>query len=77
MKKVNLLSKAEMKNVMGGDGETVGHIGGDQAVMFCRTRYVALIGDPVNVPDCAPSNWASYCAGKDGYSEEDSQCIYF
>lgn len=77
MKKINLLSKAEMKNVLGGDNETVGHIGGDTAMMYCRARYVALIGEPFQVPDCAQSNWASYCAGKDGYSEEDSQCVYF
>lgn len=73
---MNVISKAEMKNVKGGDGETVGHLG-EHARMFCRSFYVALIGEPIEVDDCSVSRWATYCADRMGYSEADSQCIFY
>ncbi|WP_199138760.1 hypothetical protein [Pedobacter sp. ASV12] len=75
MKKMNLLSKAEMKMVLGGDDPGSFEIGGGGKIwMACRTADGSLIDDSFEVSDCSPSNWDGYCANKSGYNKKTSTC---
>ena len=72
MKKVNLLSRADMKKVMGGVDPEFIDIGGTS--MHCRDKDQNLIKDPFSVSDCSPTLWDGYCTGITGYDKSKSNC---
>ncbi len=60
MKKVNLLSKEELKKVQGGAPPFT------TFWMYCVDGEYQLMGPPVEVPECNPYWYESYCTGN-GY----------
>lgn len=69
MNKQNLLSRAEMKKVMGGDRTQPGGCS-----MHCRDNDNQLIGETVSVTSCDVGNWDTHCSGKTGYVKDKSNC---
>ncbi len=55
MKKVNLLSREELKKVQGGIPPYTYYL------MYCVNADHVLLGPPFEVPDCNTSNWENYC----------------
>lgn len=65
MKKVNLLSKAEMKQVIGGTDPLGGYS------MHCRDKNSELVNPVFDVTSC---DFDAYCSAYPGYDRAHSNC---